>query len=137
MSPDDHRHREEEHHHQMAEVLVVHDDVHRHRERREQHVVDELDPEQKLQVDIELVAVVAAERLEQHAGAHEHRLQRDEHRDEREESAEHRHPIRHRRDGREVPHADVALAPHELPGEDRDEQRHHRGRVRCSAPYRQ
>ena len=91
-----HRHREKEHHHQMAEVLVVHDDVHGHRQYGEQHVVDELDSEKKLQIHIGLVAVPAAERLEQNAGAHQHRLQRGEHCNEREEPAEHRHPIGHR-----------------------------------------
>ena len=65
----DHREEEEEHHDEVAEVLLVHDHVHRHRERGEQHVVDELEPEEDAQVQPDLVAVVALERLEEHAGA--------------------------------------------------------------------
>ena len=49
-----------------------------------------------------------------------------EHRDEREEAAEERDTVGYRRDGRDVAHADFALAPYELSGEDRDEHRHHR-----------
>ena len=45
----------------MAEILVVDDDVHGHRKRGEQHVIDEPDADKELEVDIELVAVVAAE----------------------------------------------------------------------------
>jgi hypothetical protein len=103
--------------------------VHGHREGGEQHVVDELDPEQELQVDADLEARVALERLEEHAPGHEGRLERHEHRHEREEASEQRDAVGDRRDGGDVAQADLALAPHEVSGEDGDEERHDRRQV--------
>src|SRR5688572_33399276 len=72
--------------------------------------------------------VIAADGLQQHAGDDEYHLERDQHRDKREESPEERDPVRYRRDRDHVTEANIPLAPYELTGEDRDEERHHRGK---------
>jgi hypothetical protein len=119
-----------EEHREVPEVLVRDHHVNDDRERHQEQVVGEVHAQEEARVQPGLDGAVAHAQLRGHRRHHQHRLEGGHGERQAAGAPQDVRPLGHGRRAGDLPEARLAVAPHQLPGVEEDEQQRHHGERR-------